>query len=803
MLGAGGMGEVYLAHDMRLNRKVALKVLPPASINNSEGLHRFEQEAQAASALNHPNIITIHEIGEENGTNFIAIEFIEGETLRQKLQSERLEIEETLNIATQIAAALDAAHKSGIVHRDIKPENIMMREDGLVKVLDFGLAKLTEKKEITLANTQDPTRALVRTTPGAVMGTVAYMSPEQARGLPVDVRTDIFSLGIVLYEMLAGRLPFEGATASDMIAAILKAEPAMLDATTPLELQRIVSKSLQKNVDERYQTVKDLLIDLRQLNKRLEMDAEIERTALSNQNEAKPQTINVTTTDATHSTSSAEFVVSEIKQHKLGFVFGLIILLTGLAGLGYWLYRQRSDLTEAQQINSVAVLPFSNDSGDANLDYLSDGMSESLIDKLSQLPQLKVIARNSSFKYRGENIDIQDVANKLGVQAIVMGKIVRRGDDLTIRVEMVDARDNKQIWGETFSRKLIDSLRVQEEIAQIVTGKLRLKLSGAQEQLLAKVDTVNAQAYELLLKGRYYANIPGMGNLNKAVEYFNQAIAVDPNYALAYAELSRIYRLQLGNSLVDPKEVMPKSEAAARKALELDGNLAEAHLAMAGLHRDAWNWAAAEAEYKRAIELNPNLGGARLGYAAYLSMVERHDESIAEARRGKELDPLTLRSSTQIALSFHFARRYDEEIEAARKILDLHKVWGHNLLGYAYAGKGMYKEAAANHEESIRAGNPSPSAKIYLGAAYAQAGEREKARVILKNLETSKEYVSPAELAILYVALGDKEAALQSLEKGFMEHDLQLQYLKVETGLDPLRSDQRFQDLLRRVGFSQ
>lgn len=533
------------------------------------------------------------------------------------------------------------------------------------------------------------------------------------------------------------------------------------------------------------------------------LDAEIDQTASPNQNEAKTQTINVATTDAAPSASSAEYVVSEIKQHKLGFAFGLIILLIGVVSLGYWFYRHRSGSTVAQQINSVAVLPFENGSGDANLDYLSDGLSESLIDKLSQLPQLKVIARSSSFKYRGPGINVQEVAKALGVRAIVMGKVVQRGDNLTIRVEMVDAADNKQLWGQTFDRKAAGALRVQEEIAQTITGKLRLKLSGAQEQRLAQIDTVNPQAYELLLKGRYYWNRPeaGAGNLNRAIEYFNQAIAIDPDYALAYAELSRIYKLQLGNSLVDPKEVRPKAEATARKALELDGNLAEAHLAMAGLYRDAWDWAAAEAEYKRAIELNSNLSAVRLGYSSYLSTIARHDESIAEAKRGNELDPLTLRARVQLALSLYFARRYDEAIEASRKTLELHKGWGHFPLGYAYAGKGMYKEAVANYQEAIRSGNPSPSVQIYLGAAYARGGEREKAQAILKKLERSKEYVSPGELAILYIALGDKEAAFQSLEKGFTEQDLQLQYLKVDPAFDPLRDDPRFQDLLRRVGF--
>jgi tetratricopeptide (TPR) repeat protein len=419
------------------------------------------------------------------------------------------------------------------------------------------------------------------------------------------------------------------------------------------------------------------------------------------------------------------------------------------------------------------------------------------------LSQLKVIARNSSFKYRGANIDFQDVANKLGVQAIVTGKVVRIGDNLTVRVEMIDAKENRQLWSEQYNRKASDVLVVQQEIAQAASEKLRLKLSGAQEQRFAELNTVNPQAYELLLKGRYVANSPGAGNTNKVIEYYQQAIAVDPNYALAYAELSQRYRLQIANSLGDPKEFRPKADAAARKALELDGNLAEAHLALASLHKDAWDWSAAEAEYKRAIELNSNLGRARGGYSTYLSVVGRHDESIAEVTRHREIDPLSLPANVQLALSFYFARRYDESIEASKKTLELHKSWGYLLLGYAYAGKGMHKEAIESYEASIREGNPSPSVRIYLGASYARAGEREKAQEILKKLETSKEYVSPAELAILYTALEDKEAAFRSFEKGFAEHDQQLQYLNVESALDFLRDDPRLQNLQRRVGLPQ
>jgi len=820
------MGEVYVAEDTRLHRKVAFKVLPENIAADKERLQRFEQEARAASTLNHPNILTVYEFGFERGVHFLAAELIEGETLREKINSGELSLSEALNTAEQTAFALSAAHAAGIIHRDLKPENIMLRLDGVVKVLDFGLAKLIEKKEVS-PDTEAETRALVKTNPGVVMGTVAYMSPEQARAKDTDARTDVWSLGVLIYEMVSGKLPFVGETSNDFIASILKSEPTLLShyvSGIPHDLERIVGKALRKNRDERYQNIKDLQIDLKDLRQELEFEARLERSVAPNKDGAQtnnenrePQTQilqDAKPTDATeaaiqtkdaiaHPSSSAGYVVNEIKQRRRGIFAALSILILVAAGLGYWFYANQTVSTDAKQINSIAVLPFENGSGDASLDYLSDGLSESVIDRLSQLPQLKVIARSSSFKYRGKDIDVQEVANKLGVGAIVMGRVVWVGDNLTVRVEMIDAKENRQLWSEQYNRKASDVLAVQQEIAQAASEKLRLKLSGAQEQRLAELDTVNPQAYELLLKGRYYANTPGAGNWKKAFEYYEQAIAVDPDYALAYAELSQRYRLGINNSLLDPKEFAPKATAAARKALELDGNLAEAHLAKANILRDAWDWAAAEAEYKRAIGLNTNLGVAHRGYSGYLNNVGRHDEAIAEAKRGKELDPLTLGSSVGVALSFYHARRYDDAIEASRRTLEIAKTWGHTLLGYAYAGKGMYKEAIASYQEAIREGNPSPSVQIYLGAASARAGERAKAQVILKQLESSKEYVSPGELAILYGALGHKDGAFQSLEKGFAEHDLQLQYLKSDPAFDPLRSDPRFADLLRRVGLPQ
>ena len=809
-LGAGGMGEVFLAEDTHLHRKVALKVLPKKIAADKERLHRFEQEANAASALNHPNILTVHEFGFDAGVHFLATEFVDGETLREKINEAELSLTNSLKIAEQTAFALLTAHASGIIHRDIKPENIMIRTDDIVKVLDFGLAKLIEKKVVS--DGEADTRPLVKTMPGVIMGTASYMSPEQARGKEIDVRTDTFSLGVVLYEMLTGHLPFAGDTMNDAIAAILTKEPPPLAryvSDVPTELQRIVRKALTKERDGRYQTARDLMIDLKTLRRDLDLHGELERSAAPNEIREQPtQIAKDKPTDSTvavstngrneiHSTSSAEYLVSEIKHHKRGFIGILSILMLAAIGLGYWFYANRPVSIDVKQINSIAVLPFENGSNDANLDYLSDGLSESLIDRLSQLSQLKVIARSSSFKYRGENIDLQDAANKLDVQAIITGKVTQRGDNLSIRVEMVDVRDNRQLWSEQYNRRATDTLTLQQEIAHIVSEKLRLKLSGAEEQQIAKQNTVNPQAYELLLRGRF-VRLKGGGRetLNKAIEYFEQATAVDPNYALAFAELSFTYSL-IGSP--------SKAETAANKALELDENLADAHVSLGVIKSDEWDWESAEREFLRAIELNPNLARAHMLYSDYLSTMNLHEQAIAEAKRGKELDPLSPRVNINYGFAFVAARQYEQAIEIFNKTPELNPNFPptRNALIEAYFGKGMYAEAVAELQEISRLEGDNSYIQTYLSAIYARSGKRDQAQAILKQLEMSKEDVSPFGLAALYANLGERDKAFASLEKAYAAHDSQLRTLKYEALFDPLRDDPRFHDLLRRVGLPQ
>ena len=580
LIGAGGMGCVYLAEDAELGRRVALKLLPEYFTHDKNRVQRFRQEARAASALNHPNIVTIHEIGQTDRGYFIATEFIDGETLRDHCAISRMTTCEVLDVAAQVASALQAAHDAGIVHRDVKPDNIMLRRDGIAKVLDFGLAKLALPQVAAVA--EAPTQLAIKTQPGVVMGTVGYMSPEQARGFEVDARTDIWSLGVVLYEMLTGRLPFAGDTASDLVAAILKTEPAPLARYAPQsadELQRIVRKCVEKNREHRYQTAKDLIVDLRQLQKRLEVGDEIRRSAEPNiGTAAADKTDSSMPATAVAATTNSLPFINYIARRKL---IALGVLALFIAGTSLFTYRRWQ--AGETSINSLAVMPFVNDGQDPQAEYLSDGITESLISNLSQLANLKVMSRNSVFHFKGQAVDAQQISKALGVQAVMMGNLKRIDDQLVINVELIDARDGSVIWTRQYVRKMADVIALQTSVAQDIAWNLRLKLSGAQQQQLAKRHTSNVEAYELYLKGRYLWNGRKPDDIRKSIEYFQRAIDLDPNFALAYAGLADCYISQVLYSEVPPSEALPMARAAVIKALELDDTLSEAHTALGWL----------------------------------------------------------------------------------------------------------------------------------------------------------------------------------------------------------------------------
>ena len=810
------MGEVWLADDIELERLIALKILPKDLANDAERMRRFVQEAKSASALNHPNIITIYEIGKTDDTHFIATEYIEGETLHGRLKSELMSLKTVLDVAIQVASALDAAHRAGIVHRDIKPENIMIRPDGFVKILDFGIAKLIEKRN-ELVEAEAATAIKAGTSPGMIIGTASYMSPEQARGKDIDARSDIFSFGVVLYEMLAGKQAFAGESVIDMISAIIHKEPVPLSQLTtdiPRQLQHIVEKGLRKDREERYQTARDLLIDLKDIKQDLQFQNKLERTAAPNREESKTQIFSATTSDAAHTTSSAEYVAKEIKSHKQGLAIGLIVLILASVGLGYWFFTSRSSSTKGQ-IESIAVMPFVNESGSADTEYLSDGMTETLINNLSQLPKLSVKARSSVFRYKGKETDAKQVGTDLNVQAVLNGRVVQRGDNLTLSLELVDAQTGNQIWGEQYNRKQTDLVALQSEIARDVSQKLRTRLSGAEEQRVAKTYTANPEAYQLYLQGLYHWHKRTPEDIRKSIALFRQATEKDSSYAQAYAGLALAYSILPFNSTMTQQQIKEnriKERAALSKAQELDDSLPEVHLELGTFKRNDWDFAAAEKEFKRAIELNPNYATARQWYSEFLSYMGRHEEAFAEINKAHEIDPFSRAVNGNIGLRFYEARRFDEAIAQYKKVIEMEPNYPivHAFLAHAYEAKGMNLEAIAEiRVADILLEKDSTESSERKAAAFTQALKSGGAQGYWqKHLELSlKEYEQGYEtafgIAVNYARLGDNDRAFEWLEKSFAAHEGDLVSIKAEPAFDGLSSDPRFQDLLRRIGLPQ
>jgi eukaryotic-like serine/threonine-protein kinase len=800
-LGAGGMGEVYLAQDTKLDRKVALKILPAEVAADQTRMRRFVQEAKAASALNHPNIITIHEIEQIDSVNFIATEFIDGETLRQRMRHTPMKLGEVLDVVIQCASALSAAHATGIVHRDIKPENIMIRLDGIVKVLDFGLAKLTEQLPLESVDTEAPTS--FKTNPGTVVGTAVYMSPEQARGNEIDARTDIFSLGIVLYEMVAGRLPFEGSSPNEVMVSLLsekESQPlARYSTEVPIEFERIVSKALRKNRDERYQTIKDLLLDLQSLKQELEFQRKLERSVPPHLKSAAgtgEQAAETVMESSARPTIGERGPTSRIELNNTSVVIAVAVLLIIALGVGAYLYFMRS---RSEPINSIAVLPFVNASGNADNEYLSDGMTESLISSLSQIPRLNIKARSSVFRYKGKETDLQKIAQELNVQAILSGRVAQRGEQLILNLELVAAKTENVIWSEQYTRKQADLVSLQSEIARDVSQKLKTKLSGADAQRLAKDYTQNTEAYQFYLKGQFYWNRRTVPDLQRSVEYFNQAIAMDRNYALAYAGLSNAYSNLAENAGVAPG-ARTKAQDAARTAISLDDNLAEAHAALAHIVKSDYDFAGAEREYKRALELNPNYATAHQWYGNLLSLLGRHEESLAELRRALDLDPFSPIINKNYGDSLRQARRNDESIEQLKKTIELNPnlPQAHLSLHEAYMATGKYAECVeefAKYQELLG----QAQAAALVRESHKRNGWPGFLRLMTSEPAPIKMWVN--ELAVYYAARGEKEKAFNLLEKAY--HERRLLWLKVETLLDPLRDDPRFHELVRKVGFPE
>ena len=777
------MGVVFEAEDLKLGRHAALKFLPEGLAKDSQALDRFRREARAASALDHPNICTVYEIGEHEGKPFIAMQYLEGVTLKYKIAGRPMDIETVLDLGIQIADALDIAHSKGIIHRDIKPANIFVTSRGQAKVLDFGLARVTSQSQLGPA-TDIPTVDVEEhlTKPGTALGTVAYMSPEQVRAKELDARTDLFSFGTVLYEMATGRLPFRGESSGVIFNAILESSPvspAQLNPDLPRELEGIINKCLEKDRNLRYQHASDVRTDLQ----RLRRDSESSKTI------------------ATHLSPDETF-----RRRKLWVVLASCIAAILLVAIGVPYLRSG----RTGQIDSIAVLPFINGSGDANTEYLSDGITESLTDSLTHAPHLKVKSRRSAFQFKGKDVNLKEVGDALGVSALVSGRVMPHGDNIEVSAEITDVRDNTEIWGQHYSGKNTDIISLQRQMAGDLAEQLRSKLSTSEKQQVAKQGTQNAEAYDLYLKGRYYWNKRTASDISTAISYFNQAIAKDSRYALAFSGLADAYSVlpAYGGT---PSEAFPKSNAAARRALELDPSLARPHAVLGGNEMNYdWDFSGGEAEYKKAFELDPNDATAHHWYANDISYLGgREQEAIAEANRAYQLEPLLPITTVVVGLVHMSVRQYDQAIEACERSVNENPTYAdaHRCLAYAYWGKRMYPAVIEEWKTYGRLSgdrNESEFASA-LEQGFRLAGWKAALTKAIATRQAQRKtgYFSAHGMAGLYADLGDKENAFRWLNIAYRERDLLLITLKTDFLLDPIRSDPRFAELVRKVGLPQ
>ena len=771
------MAQVYLAEDVRLGRQLALKVLSPRALRDEERLLRFEREARTISALNHPNILTVYDVGHAAGMQFLATEYIDGVTLRTVLERGRLEVREALTIGIQIAQAVSAAHDAGIVHRDLKPENVMIRGDGYVKVLDFGLAKLTGRESFADAETATQ---LVDTKDGVVMGTFNYMAPEQARGTDLDLRADLFAMGVLLYEMVAGKPPFTGSSAADIVGAVLFLDPEPLARATgvPDELDRIVSIALRKDPDERYQTCGLLLQDLRALARAMDTGDVGLSTSIGTGLTQIASPIEPTITATAHTTSQMGQQERPPRRRRARHV-----------------------------IQSLAVLPLVNRSGDAELDYFSDGLTESLINNLSQIPRLRVMARSTVFRYKGEQIDPQDIGRELGVQAVLTGHVVQRSGAFVVGAELVDVDDGSQLWGTALNRRVADGFALQAEMSEELANALRLRLSRKERKRLGKQHTANADAYQLYLRGRYFLNDRTGDALKLARTLFERAVAEDSRYALAHAGLADCcsliavsLRASSGSTLIE------QARAAAFKALQLDEGLAEAHASLAFIKfRFEWDWIGAEAEFNWALALNPGHAPSRQWLAMFLASRSRFDEALDEMKRALALDPLSLIIQSGIGRILHFAGRLDEAIEKYEHVLQTNPRFAQARIDLALTRMARGEVAAARTELGRAREVLGGVSTIVLleGCCAAREGRHDDAQAAFRALRES--YDSNAagadDLATLAAVLGEFDAALQWLTEACAQRAPFLGYVDVEPAMAPLLRDPACRALLRQQGF--
>ncbi len=777
-LGAGGMGEVYRAEDTRLGREVAIKVLPAEFARDADRLRRFEREARAAAALDHPNLLAVHDVGVHEGTPYLVTELLQGETLRERLRGGALPLRTALDCGVGIARGLAAAHGKGIVHRDLKPENVFVTRDGRLKILDFGLAKLTAGGASEEAATE---LAAPETSVGSLVGTATYMAPEQAAGRAVDFHADQFALGLVLRELLTGRNPFARASSAESLAAILRDEPAALSEVlpgTPERLERILERCLAKEPGGRYGSTEDLAADLEE----------------------------VRSAPAPAGAEAHRFVAWRRA--------ALVVSALALLGLAAWLAMRRSSPGEkpasaARPIASLAVLPLDNLSGDPDEEYFADGMTDELIGNLASIGALKVISRTSVMRYKGTEKTVPEIARELGVDAIVEGTLMRSGERLRLRAQLIDARSDSHLWTASYERDVADVLALQAELARAITDEIEVHLTPEEAARLARSRPVDPEAYELYLRGRHFLDRRAPEDVRQALAMFRAAVERDPRWALPHAGVADVY-VTLGHAyhgLLPPTEAYPLAREAARRALELEDGLAEAHGTLGNIATwYDWDWGVAEREIRRALELDPGSASAHRRHADFLMNMGRYDESLAAIRRAMSVDPLSLVPRVRVGWILLYARRYAEAEDALRDAQHLDPSFHITelMLSDLFAVQGRFPEAVAAARRAVElTGEEMADAVATLGYALARAGDTTEARRILADLDrrAATGYVPDYAFVLLYLGLGDREKALTSLEHAYAERSAVLVTLRADPIFDPLRGDPRFEDLVARMRF--